>query len=90
MHNKYNNLHQKAHDSMRASGGLANSNINKSGQNLNIHSRTNANKSQTSGSGNMPHTQRSGRAISGGISNTIQNTSGRSSMKNSHVTAISN
>jgi len=36
--NKYNNLHQKAHESNRASGGLVNSNINKSGQNLNnIH-----------------------------------------------------
>lgn len=35
MQNKYNNLHQKAHESNRASGGLVNSNINKSGQNLN-------------------------------------------------------
>lgn len=57
MHNKYKNMHQKDHDSMRASGGLANSNINKSGQNLNnIHSRTTANKSHTSATGNMPHT----------------------------------
>lgn len=88
MHGKYNGLHQKAHDSNRASGGLVNSNINKSGQNLNnIHQRTMANKSHTGTGGNVPQTQRSGRGVNG-ISNTIGGTSGRSSLKHSHAAGM--
>ena len=49
--NKYANLHQNAHESNKNSGGLVNSTVNKSGQNLN----SNFSKLQKSG---VPQTQR--------------------------------